>query len=864
MAGSRIKGITIEIEGNTTKLQTALSDVNKDLKTTQSSLKDVNSLLKLDPTNTELLEQKQKLLKQAINDTKQKLDTEKEALRQLKEGDQTPEVIAQQEALERQIVEDEEALKNFTKEMGPFKSAGLQAFFAVGEKVKETGEKIKGIGEDITKHVTGPLAAIGAASIAAFKSVDDGYDEMIKKTGATGEEAEALREIMNNLATEIPTDFDTAGKAVGEVATRFGVTGDELEELSGQFIKFADLNNTDVSNSVDKVQKALSAFGMGSDDAGDYLDRLNKTAQETGVSTDKLADGMVTNGAAFQELGLNIDQATVFMGQLEKSGANSETVMNGMRKALKNATKEGKPLDRALSDLQETILNGTSSTDGLTAAYDMFGKSGDQIYAAVQNGTLDFEKLGQTISDAGGSIDSTFNETLDPIDQFKTTMNELKVVGAELGSTLLETLAPVIEKVKDVLQTLKEKWDSLDPKTQETIVKVGLIVAAIGPIITIVGTLVMAIGALMSPIGLVVAAIGAAIAAGVLLYQNWDEICAWAEQLKERIVEAWENLKQKVVDTVLAIRDYVVEKWENLKETVSTVVETIKTTISEKWEALKTKVVDTVTSIKNTIEEKWNAIKEKISTVVETIKTTLSEKWESIKEKVTGFVGDIKETISEKFESAKETISTAWENVKENTATAWDTIKQKVEDNGGGIEGIIQTAVEGYKSLWEGGLKFLDEITGGKLGDIYNWFDEKFNSIWDFISGIVDKIKGLFDFEWSLPSIKLPHFSWTWTDIGGIISIPNLSIEWYKKAYNNPYLFTDPTIVGGRGFGDGGGSGEIVYGRDQLMRDIAQASGGDEITINVYAPENMDVNQLADRVQERLAQVQQQRMSAYA
>lgn len=845
MAGSRIKGITIEIDGNTTKLQTALSGVNKDLRTTQSNLRDVNNLLEHDPTNMDLLKQKQELLTKAIDETKQKIDAEKEALRQLKEADQTPEVVAQQEALERQIVADESALENLEKESGAFQSAGAQAFFAVGEKVKECGEKIKNVGEDITKNVTVPLAAIGAASIAAFKSVDDGYDEMIKKTGATGEEAEALRGIMENLATSIPTDFKTAGEAVGEVATRFGLTGQELEDLSGQFIKFADLNNTDVSTSVDKVQKAMAAYGLSAEDASAFLDTLNKTGQDTGISVDKLSDGIVTNGAAFQEMGLTVDQAVGFMGKLEKSGVDSNTALKGMRKALKNATKDGKPMNQALKELQETIKNGTGDMDGLTAAYELFGSTGDQIYAAVQNGTLDFEEFGEAASGAGGSVSDTFEETQDPIDQFQTTLNQLKIVGAELGAALLETLAPILEKVGEVLRMIKEKWDALSPGTQEAIVKAGLIAAAIGPVITIVGTLVTAIGALMSPIGLVVVAIAAAVAAGVLLYKNWDKICAWAAELKDKVIAAWNTVKEKV----------------------TAIIDNIKAAISEKWDAIKNKVFSVVETIKSTISEKWTLIKNKVTEIVSDIKQTITEKWDAIKSKVIETVDTIKSTIIEKFSAIKTTISSAWSVIKETTSYAWGAIKDKIDEHGGGILGVIGTLVEGYTTLWSGMFDTIDELTGGKLSDIYNWFEGKFSDIYDFISGIIEKIKGIFNFEWSLPELKLPHIvveRYIRIPVLGTIPDPrSMYVEWYKKAYDTPYLFTDPTIVGGRGFGDGGGSGEIVYGRDQLMRDIAEASQGD-ITINVYPSAGMDERALAELVSDRLALEQRQKAAAYA
>ena len=122
--------------------------------------------------------------------------------------------------------------------------------------------------------MTAPIAAIGAASLAAFSEVDSGLDIVTQKTGASGQALEEMQQSVKNLATQIPTDFETAGAAVGEVNTRFGLTGQALEDLSGKFIKFAQLNDTDVSTSVDNVSSVLNAFGQSTDDAGDLLDAL--------------------------------------------------------------------------------------------------------------------------------------------------------------------------------------------------------------------------------------------------------------------------------------------------------------------------------------------------------------------------------------------------------------------------------------------------------------------------------------------------------------------------------------------------------------------------------------------------------------
>lgn len=480
-----------------------------------------------------------------------------------------------------------EALNQATAELNTMKSTlkdlpnSIQAFGKdmqeAGDKIKGIGDGIKGVGEGFTKYVTGPLAAVGGLSIAAFNEVDEGLDTIIAKTGATGDALDGMQTVFENIATTIPTDFATVGDAVGEVATRFGSTGQELEDLTTYFIKFADVNKTDVTSSIDQTQKALSAFGLDASDATSLLDTLNAVGQNTGASMDSLLNGLIQNGTAFQEMGLSAEQAAVFMGQMETSGANSETVMQGLRKALKSATEDGIPLNQALSDLQNTILNGTDSMDGLTAAYDLFGKSGDQIYAAVQNGTLSFTDLAAAATDSSGSVVEAYDAMLDPTDEVTMAMNQAKLAGAEIGNTLMTIAAPAIQKVADVVKDLKAKWDSLSPSTQENIVKFGLVAAAIGPVIVIattlistVGTAITIAGSLVGAIGSVVAvlggpltlAIGAAIAIGVALYQNWDTVKEKVTELATTVKQKWEDIKLAVKNAIDKLKGFLDFKWE--------------------------------------------------------------------------------------------------------------------------------------------------------------------------------------------------------------------------------------------------------------------------------------------------------------
>lgn len=588
---------------------------------------------------------------------------------------------------------------------------------ASGKKLQDLGKQISGVGDTMTKTITGPLAAIGAASLKAFNDVDAGVDTIVKKTGAAGDALAEMQGIMEDLATTMPTTFENAGAAIGEVNTRFGVTGDELQELSGQFLKFAELNGTDVSNSIDTVQKMMASFGLQAEDTSAVLDLLNKVGQDTGISVDQLASSLVTNGSALRELGLNAADSARLMGELEKSGVDTSTVMTGLAKVQKTAFSEGITMSEALAKAV------SSSGD----AVDIFGaKAGPRLYEAFQSGILSLDMFTggvYDLEDTLGSVSETFESTLDPIDQWQMTMNSLKVTGAEIGNALATVVAPMLRQVAEMAQMAAEWFKGLDESTQQNIVRFAGLVAAVGPIVSIIGRVTTGIGglittggklvtmfnaaggaagimssavaALTSPMGIAVAAIGGLIAAGVLLYKNWDTIKAYATQLKDNVVA--------------------------------------------------------------------------------------------------------------NFNSMKTAISNVWEGIK-NT-----------------------------------------------------------------VSGGVQRIKNMMNFKWSLPKITLPHISVSWSDLGWGLRIPRLSISWYKKAYNNPMMFTSPTIIptasGLKGFGDGSGN-EIVIGQSTLMNmmtaAVQRSGAGNTINVVVNPSAGMDEEELAELVADKINEQLQQGQEVFA
>lgn len=532
MAGKRIQGITLEISGDTTKLSDSLKGIDKQLSQTNNELRDVNKLLKLDPKNTELLKQKQGLLGDAIKQSRERLVQLEKAAEELAKKDSTPEVQKQQAALQREIIETRNKLKGFEDELGKIPNKASRAFTAIGEELKQVGDKMTDVGEGMTKKVTAPIVAVGAASVAAFSEVDNAMDTVIKKTGATGEELEGMQKSVEKLATTIPTTFDEAANAVGEVYTRFEVTGEELEDLSSQFIKFAQLNNTTVSDSVDRTQKLMAAFGVETKDAGKVLDVLNKTAQKSGISVDKLSDLMTNNATALQEMGMSAADAADFLGNVEKSGADVSAVMKGLQNANKNAAKEGKSMNQVLRDFSKVMKGNGSDAEKLQAAIELFGnKAGQSIYNAARQGTISFEEMGASLDSFAGSVEATFEGTIDGVDNWKMAMNEVKLLGSDIGGILSEFAGPILRKVRDALAEAVGWWRGLSQEQQEMIIKVGGVVAAIGPAITIIGKLTSVVGSLSQGLGILAAhpvaaailGLTAAATAGVVALKNHTE-----------------------------------------------------------------------------------------------------------------------------------------------------------------------------------------------------------------------------------------------------------------------------------------------------------------------------------------------------
>ena len=883
MAGAgRIKGITIEIGGDTTKLQKALQDVNKHITTASVSLKDINKLLKLDPTNTELLSQKQTYLAKAINDTKAKLETEKTALAQLKESNTTGEVTDEQMALEREIIATEQALKNLQKEYRQFGSVAGQQLQAVGAKMQEVGSKVSQVGQSLSTKVTLPIVAAGTVAVTKFAEVDKTMQLTNATMGNTEQEAKLLGKAMQEAAANSTFGMSDAAGATLNFA-RAGLDAQQAANALAPAMNLAAGEGGNLDTVSSGLVATINGFGDAFENTTHYADVFAAACNNSALDVDSLSGAMSVAAPIFKAAGYNVEDAALFMGVMANNGIDASTAANALKTGIARLASPTEDAADKLAELGIEIFNSDGSMksslevqkllhdsfstlseqEQIAAASAIFGKNQMSNWLALINtAPADVQELSNSLSNCAGTTDEMAEAMMGgfggSIEKLKSSLDVLMTT---LGGLAAQYLTPVVTKV----QALVDKFLSLDERTQGLIVKALGIAAAVGPVLTIGGKLISGAGSLVSGVGKVIS-IGGALASGATtLIPIITSVIAAAGPLL---------LGGAVIAGIVAGGVWVAKHWDEIKEKAGE----LKEKVSEKWEALRTKTAETWENIKSSTAEKWNETKEKISAETENIRAKATEKFENLKSKTSEAWTNIKNKISSNAESARALAAEKWENLRTKTSNSWENIKSTINEKGGGIRGVISTATQGYLNLWQNAFQSINSATGGKLGEalstaqgklesIRQAFSSKMDAAKSAVSNAISGIKGLFNFQWSLPQLKMPHFSWSWEDIGGIVKLPRISVSWYKKAYDNPMLFNSPTVIptaaGLKGFGDGHGA-EIVMGLDKL-RDLVGSSGNTTTNIiNVYAAPGQNINELADAIQARLAALERQKKAACA
>ena len=546
----------------------------------------------------------------------------------------------------------------------------------------------------------------------------------------TGDRLNELKEIQSQVA-EGSTEWDALQREI--IATEqnldkakanlkdFGSVAEQKLKAAGNQMKDFGGKVEDVGKKLSKISGVaagvLTALGGITYKSMTSADELNTLAKQTGIGTDELQKFQYASDL----VDVSVEDITGALKKLKPKMKESNATFQKLGVAVTDANGELRDSMDVFYDTLDALSQIENETERDQVAMELFGKSADSLAGIIDDGGAALKEYGDEAENLGLILDQ---ETLDSLNTMNDTVDQLKanMTGtlAQLGATLAQTFGPVLEKVAVILQTITERIRNLSPEQAEMIVKILGIIAVVGPLVLVIGKIISAVGTLMTvlpllagPFGIIIAVIAAVIAIGVLLYQHWDEIKAWALDLKDNLVKTWENIKDSITKTV--------------------------------------------------------------------------------------------------------------ENIKSKVTTVWTTITTTVKN---------------------------------KIDDLKNGIKQRFDNIRDTIQATIDRIKNIFNFQWSLPHLKVPHITVQWqpTDSAfaqffGFSSLPHLSVDWYKKAYENAVMFTKPTVLqtpyGAKGFGDGSGA-EIVMGLNKLQ-ELVGSSG--DVVINVYPSAGMNEQQLAQKIQ---------------
>lgn len=624
---------------------------------------------------------------------------------------------------------------------------------------------------------------------------------------------------------------------------------------------------------IDAASDANAASSQFSQVFGDMESQASKSLQtiadNTGIAENRMK-GSYTQIAAFAKT----------------TGLDTSDALSLADRAMVAVADSAAFYDRSLEETTESLqsfLKGNYENDaalGLScteitrneAANRLYGKSFNDLSEAQKQLTLlqmveDANKLSGAMGQASRESDTWTNQT----GNLKQAWTDFKAV---VGSNFLDIAVQAVKKLADVVQGLADKVPGVIQWFNEykgvlagVAAVVGIVTTAYGLYnavqaiksamnaaeVTSLGALVAAkwadvaaTAAMLAPYIAIVAAI-AAVAAGVIYCYNHFEtfrniVNGVAEWIQTNLVAAFEFLRpyieaivSAVGELVSAIGDrlmqaftWIVTKITEVYNSSSPIVQAIKTLFTTHFENIKTVITTVFNVIKTVVSTVLTVIRQIIQTVTAAIngdwsgvwngiKSIFSTIWNAIKSIVTTVINGVKSVISNTLNAIKSVVSSVLNSIKSVFSSAWN-----------GIKSTVSSVINGVKSTISSGLNAAKSTVTNVLNSIKNAFSNILNGAKNVVSNVINKIKGFFNFSWSLPKLKLPHVTISGKFSLTPPSVPKFGISWYRKAMDEPYLFTKPTLFDvnpatGTAKGAGEAGDEVMIGKDTMLNMIRQA-----------------------------------------
>lgn len=522
----RIKGITIKIGGDTKELNQELKKTNNEIRNTQGQLKDVERLLKLDPSNTELLRQKQRLLNQAVGETEQKLNGLKAAESQAQEQFKRGKISVQQyEGLKREIIATQEQLDSL-KETAASANVALQKIGQAGDKVKAAGSKISGVGAALLP-VTGAVAGAGVAAVKSADDLKSAVNTYLTATGecasGTEEAAQAARQFEEILSNIYKNNYgesleDVAQSAASVRQNMRDIPTDQLQKATETAITLRDVYGYDIPETTRAANTLMKQFGIGAEEA---FNLIAQGAQNGLDYSGELIDSINEYSVQFQKVGLGAEDMFNVFASGAKNGAfnldkigdavkelsirvidGSDTTKEGFKVAGLNAKKMADKFaaggETAREAFKETISALRNMDDPLKqniAGVNLFGTMWEDLGAEVVLSMGDAEKAIDSTKDAIGNLKKQ------KYDDIKNQMAGIgRTIKTDIAVPLGKQMVPLIQQAVARLAELVKGFSQLSPQMQKTVILIGLFAAGLGPLLIMLGQVTTGVGALMKGI----------------------------------------------------------------------------------------------------------------------------------------------------------------------------------------------------------------------------------------------------------------------------------------------------------------------------------------------------------------------------
>lgn len=675
---------------------------------------------------------------------------------------------------------------------------------SLSKDLGKIGKKVTAFGSTMTRNVTLPIVAGFAASAKSAMSFEDAMAKVAAVSGATGDDFDTLsaraRE-MGEITLHSATD-------VADAMYYMGLAGWDTTQIYNGIPGVLDLataSGEDLASVSDIVTDAMTAFGLGAEKTTHFVDVLAQATRNSNTDISGLGEAFKYVAPVAGALNYSIEDVAHALGLMANQGIKGSQGGTALRNILQRLAKPTEEVSNAMNYLNISLLNENGTAKTLSEIMgDMRVAFGDLLKPSEE---LQFQI--DTLNSAMESGDILEEEYIDKLAAIADaaygagTAEKVRYAATLAGARGMPGLLAIVNTAEEDYNGLADAIYSADGATREmSALMEGTTTGQFKILISQITELGIQIGQMLLPY----------IQSGI---EKISSVVSWLTDLDEE--------QRKTILTIAAV------------------VAAIGPVIL---------IVGKAISAISMVAQAIGFLTSPVGLVIVAIGALIAifvHLWNTSEE--------FRDAIKKIWDSIHETFSGTIQNIKELVTGLWNSIKQV-------LTGIVQFVSGVFTLDWSMAWEGIKNIFTGLLTGMFESGKAIFNNMVTFVKGIVEKLKNAFNFEWKLPKLKLPHISISKKKGLFGLEYPSFSVSWYRKAYDNPYLFTSPTVVNGKGFGDGNG-GEIVYGRDQLMRDIAQASTGD-ITINVYANEGMNVNQLADKISQRLAQVQKQRISAYA